>query len=120
MLAVTPVILPPSFTTPGEPVPTTYVVDSSLTNKLVKRNTSKPIRFQGTVVVLVGVGCSIASGGVPPSADWKLGQSKNPSLGEWVGGGLGGPERATNLTQGCVCVWGGGGGELGQPSFLVR
>ena len=47
-LAVTPVI-PPSLAILGESVPTMYVVDSSLTNKLVKK-TSKPIRFQGTVV----------------------------------------------------------------------
>ena len=59
----------PFLTILGELVPTTYVVDSRLTNELVKRRTLDPIfRFQGSIATLVGVGCSIATGkgGVSP------------------------------------------------------
>ena len=54
MLAVTLVIVPLSLAILGEPIPTTYVVDS-------KRKC-----LQRIVVILVGVGCSIASRGSPP------------------------------------------------------
>ena len=57
-----------------------------MTNKLVKRRTLKPIRFQGTVVALEGVGCCFTS-----SADRQHCQSKDYSMCGWVGGaGVGG------------------------------
>ena len=50
----------------GEPVPTTYVVDSMMVI-VTKRRTSKPCtRIQGTVVTLGGEGCFIVTGGASP------------------------------------------------------
>ena len=103
-----PVILPPSFAILGEPIPTTYVVDFSSTNKLVKRRTSKLIHF------LEGVGCCFASGGIPHGADRQLGQSKDHSICGWVGEGL--LPRPTLLSR--TPLGEGGDRNLGvSPSF---
>ena len=62
----TPVIPPPPLAILGEPVTTTYVVDSMMV-VLTKRKTSKPSTWsQGTVVTLGWKGCFIATGGCPP------------------------------------------------------
>ena len=70
-----------------------------MTNKLIKRRTSKPIHFQGTVVILVGIAALSLPGGFSPVLIESLVRARTP-----------------------VCVWltldwggGGGGRGLGPP-----
>ena len=71
------VIPPPSLAILGEPVPTTYVVDSRVTNVLVKRRTSNPsICFQGTLVALGERLLHCYRGGRPPGTDGRHGRKK--------------------------------------------
>ena len=82
------VIPPPFLAILEEPIPITYVVDSRMTNVLVKRRTSNPIIcFQGTIVALGGRLLRRYRGGVPPGADGRLSRKKDPSLYEKKGGG---------------------------------
>ena len=63
---VSPVVPPRPIALLGQPVPTTYVVDSMMV-LVTNRRTSKPCtRILGTVVTLGEEGCFIAPGGASP------------------------------------------------------
>ena len=99
----TPVVPPLPLTILGEPLPTTYVVDSIIVIVTKRRASKSCTRIQGTVVTL---GEEAASSHPPPSsgADGSLGQSRDPSLLGGEGEGLGGPEGATKTDTGVVSL----------------
>ena len=92
----TPVIPPFPLAILGEPVPTTYVVDSLMVI-VTKRRTSKPCtRIQGTVVTLEREGCFLATGGAsPPVLKEVLVRVRTPVCVRGRGKAWGGSDRAT-------------------------